>query len=174
MPFRNSTVETPCVELYTHRVNVQQTQIDRNFEPMLTCRRPYLRLAKRNVRPMPLQSELPSSDFDRLCAVLSRPLAIACRSRHILLLNIFSHGTCARILRGQLRHTVPHSGHPRGGHSIRIAAVELRDDFLFHQGVQCVGLFRIPCGIVAVFKAIAQRPADFGAVRLRPPAIQFR
>ena len=47
-------------------------------------------------------------------------------------------------------------------------------DLILEQVVQGLSFDRVQGRIIAVFLAVAQRPADFGCVGFGPPAVEFR
>jgi hypothetical protein len=83
-------------------------------------------------------------------------------------------GAICGELGGQAGHALAHAPHPGGGDALLVAGIKLGDDLAFEPLVEGFGFGGIPSRVTAVFLAVAQSPAHFRGVGLRPRAIQLR
>src|SRR5208283_506601 len=104
----------------------------------------------------------------------SLALAVTRSGRQVVLLSVLANGSIRRKLRRQPRHAFTHHCNPLARQAVVVAIVETRDHLTLQDVVQLPGLCLIPCVIVAVFLAVAERPADIWLIGLSPPSVEFR
>src|SRR5579883_3403717 len=117
-----------------------------------------------NIIPVPVNLLLPSDEGSGKFCVSACTTGVCCCRRNIVLLCVLAHRPVCGKLRRKRGHAFADLSDPPARNALVIALIKFRDDFVFEDLIERLGIRSIPSWIVAVFVSVADGPSHVGGV----------